>query len=56
LQYGFTQLGSTIIIGNAHAENTGSINVLQKTGMQFIKDAMEDDNPIKIHSAINPVT
>ena len=43
-------------MGKAHAENTGSINVLQKTSMQFIKDAMEDDNPIKIHSTINPVT
>lgn len=53
LDYGFNQLQLREIMGKVHAENAGSINVLQKIGMQFIKDAVEDNCPIKVFSAVN---
>lgn len=54
LDHGFKQLHLKDIYGKAHAENIGSINVLQKIGMQFIKDEVEDNCPIKVFRAINP--
>jgi [ribosomal protein S5]-alanine N-acetyltransferase len=54
LEYGFKTLQLKEVIGRAHIENTASINVLQKIGMQYIKDAVEDNCPVKIFHAINP--
>ncbi|MEO5891988.1 MAG: GNAT family N-acetyltransferase [Ferruginibacter sp.] len=54
LDHGFSKLHLKEVIGRAHAENTGSISVLRKIGMQFLKDDMEDDCPIKVFRAINP--
>ena len=53
LDHGFTQLHLKEIVGKAHAENTGSINVLQKIGMQFINDTIEDGSPVKVFSIHN---
>lgn len=55
LDYGFTQLNQNEITGRAHAENTGSIKVLQKIGMHFVKDTIEDDCPVKVFRALKPV-
>lgn len=54
LEHGFKTLQLTEIIGKAHAENIGSINVLQKIGMRFIKDIVEDNCPVTVYAAINP--
>ena len=54
LDYGFNQLNLNEIIGRAHAENAGSIKVLQKIGMHFVKDTIEDDCPVKVFSAVKP--
>lgn len=38
IEFGFKNYGLTEIIGNAAAENIGSIRVFEKLGMQFIKN------------------
>jgi RimJ/RimL family protein N-acetyltransferase len=53
LDYGFKMLHLKEIIGRAHVENIGSLNVLQKIGMQFIKESIEDNCPVKIFRSIN---
>ena len=54
LEYGFKILHLKEVVGRAHIENTASIKVLQKIGMQFIRDAVEDDCPVKIFREANP--
>ena len=54
LDYGFNQLYLKEIVGKAHAENIGSINVLQKIGMQFIKEVVENNEPVKVFITANP--
>ncbi|MBC7889915.1 MAG: GNAT family N-acetyltransferase [Ferruginibacter sp.] len=54
LDHGFIQLHLKAIMGKAHVDNTGSINVLQKIGMQFIKETVEDHCPLKVFMAANP--
>lgn len=56
LEYGFNELKIPLITGKAHKENTASIHVLEKIGMHFIKEEMEDDCPIKIYTLSNPFT
>ena len=48
MDYGFNQLHLKTIVGRAHVENTGSLKILQKLGMQFIKEEIEDNCPVKI--------
>ena len=55
LDHGFNRLHLSEITGKAHADNTASINVLQKIGMQFINDTMEDNCPIKVFRKTNPI-
>jgi ribosomal-protein-alanine N-acetyltransferase len=54
LQYGFQNLNLKTIIGKAHIDNLASIGVLEKIGMNFIANSIEDACPIKIYSATNP--
>lgn len=51
--YGFNQLNLHEIVGKAHIENIGSINVLQKIGMQYIKEAIENNERVKVFIAVN---
>ncbi len=50
--HGFNQLNLEEIVGKAHVENTGSINVLHKIGMQFIKEVEEDNERVKVFMAV----
>ncbi len=53
LQYGFTTLNLQTIVGRAHIENAASLKILEKTGMQYVKDEMVDNCPVKTFSAQN---
>ena len=54
LEYGFNKLNLELITGKAHIENTASLNVLEKLGMQFIRKEVEDNCPIKIYTKGRP--
>ena len=54
LDYGFNQVHLNTIIGRAHIENMASLKILQKIGMQFIKQEVVDDCPVKVFSISNP--
>ena len=54
LDYGFDQLHLKAITGMAHIENIASLNVLQKIGMQYIKDDVVDNCPVKTFIKTNP--
>ncbi|MEO6550311.1 MAG: GNAT family N-acetyltransferase, partial [Ferruginibacter sp.] len=54
LKYGFNILQLKEIVGKAHRENNASIKVLQKIGMQYVKEMAEDDCPISVFNATNP--
>jgi RimJ/RimL family protein N-acetyltransferase len=49
LKFAHINLHLNIVTGKAHVENIASQNVLEKIGMQFEKDAIEDNCPIKIY-------
>jgi [ribosomal protein S5]-alanine N-acetyltransferase len=53
LDYGFTHLHLKAIVGRAHIQNAGSLKVLQKIGMQYVKDEMVDGCPVKTFIATN---
>jgi RimJ/RimL family protein N-acetyltransferase len=53
LDYGLQTLQLKTITGRAHVDNIASLKVLQKIGMQYVKDEVVDDCPVKtfvIHS------
>jgi [ribosomal protein S5]-alanine N-acetyltransferase len=54
LQYGFTTLNLQTIVGRAHIENAASLKILEKTGMQYVKDDVVDNCPVKTFAAQNP--
>ena len=54
LDYGFNQLHLKTIIGRAHIENAASLKILIKTGMQYVKDEVVDNCPVKTFAAKNP--
>ena len=54
VDYGFNQLHLNTIVGRAHIENTASLKILQKVGMQFIKDEVVDNCPVKTYSLNKP--
>jgi len=54
LQYGFTTLNLQTIVGRAHIENAASLKILEKTGMQYVKDEVVDNCPVKTFAAKNP--
>lgn len=47
IDYGFNHLSIKAIVGRAHIENIASLKVLQKIGMQYIKDEVVDNCPVK---------
>ncbi|MBS1509747.1 MAG: GNAT family N-acetyltransferase [Bacteroidetes bacterium] len=49
IQYGLKELQLTCITGRAHVENTASLNILEKLGMQFIKEEIVDNCPVKTY-------
>jgi len=50
LDHGFNQLHLKTITGCAHIENTASLKILEKIGMQFIKEVIIDNCPVKAYS------
>lgn len=54
LEYAFNTLQLPLIHGKAHVENIASLKVLEKIGMKFIRDEVEDECPIKVYTIANP--
>lgn len=54
LDYAFNVLQLKLITGRAHIENSASIKVLEKIGMQFIKEELADDCPVRTYTKTNP--
>lgn len=48
LKYGFEKLGLEKITGRAMPQNRASIRVMEKCGMQYIKDEFVDGHPAKV--------
>jgi RimJ/RimL family protein N-acetyltransferase len=55
VEYGFKVLHIPVITGHAHIENTASQKVLEKTGLQFIKEEVIDNCPVKTYTITNLV-
>ncbi|HMD01247.1 MAG TPA: GNAT family N-acetyltransferase, partial [Ferruginibacter sp.] len=55
LEYGFKELQLSIIVGKAHVDNIASLNILEKIGMKFINEEVEDGCPIKLYTITNPI-
>jgi len=53
ISYGFTHLGLERIVAQAHVENTGSLNVIKKCGMKFLKEDIVDATPVKVYELVN---
>lgn len=53
LDYGFNTLQLKFIMARAHVQNTASIKVLEKIGMGFIGEEIEDNCPIRAYSKSN---
>lgn len=47
VDYGFNQLHLKTIVGRAHIENAGSLRILENVGLQFIKEEVVDNCPVK---------
>ena len=54
LEHGFKKLNLKLITGRAHIENSASIKVLEKIGMEFIGEGIVDDCPVKTYTKPNP--
>jgi [ribosomal protein S5]-alanine N-acetyltransferase len=54
LDHGFKNLDIPVITGRAHIENTASIRVLEKIGMNYINDGIVDDCPVRTYTLANP--
>jgi RimJ/RimL family protein N-acetyltransferase len=53
IDYGLADLKLKLITGRAHIENFASLKVLEKIGMQFVKEEVVDDCPVKTFVAVN---
>jgi [ribosomal protein S5]-alanine N-acetyltransferase len=51
LRYGQDVLNLETITGRAHVDNIASWTVLEKIGMQYVKDEIVDDCPVKTYIA-----
>ena len=51
LDHGFNELKLNLITGRAHIENFASIKVLEKIGMQFIREEFVDDCKVRTYTA-----
>ncbi len=54
LRYAHTKLNLDIVTGKVHVENIASQKVLEKIGMQYEKEAIEDNCLIKIYRSFLP--
>jgi [ribosomal protein S5]-alanine N-acetyltransferase len=54
IKYGFEKLNLPRIIGRAVPGNAGSLRVLEKCGMQFLREEVVDGHPAKTYELINP--
>jgi [ribosomal protein S5]-alanine N-acetyltransferase len=50
LRYGLDVMDLETITGRAHIKNIASWTILQKIGMQYIKDEIVDDCPVKTYT------
>lgn len=53
LDHAFRNLDLKLITGRAHIENIASIKVLEKIGMDFIGESIEDGCPIRTYTKSN---
>lgn len=53
LEHAFKKLQLKIITARAHVENIASIKVLEKIGMQFSREEIVNECPVKTYTAIN---
>ena len=53
LQYGFNELNLKVIMGKAHINNSASLKVLQKIGMTYKGEEIENESRIKIFTMNN---
>ena len=53
LNYGLQQLQLKKIVAHAHIDNIASQKVLEKIGMQFVGEGVEDGVPLKGYVALN---
>lgn len=54
LEYGFKKLQLHTIVGMAHVDNIASWKILEKIGMQFLKETTDCDGRTKLYSISNP--
>lgn len=54
LEHGFNKLNLKLITATAHIKNLGSIQVLEKIGMNFIGEGIVDDCPVRTYTKANP--
>jgi [ribosomal protein S5]-alanine N-acetyltransferase len=50
LAYGLDILNVETITGRAHIDNSASLAILEKIGMQYVKDETVDDCPVKTYT------
>ena len=50
IHYGLTELDLPLITGRAHIENIASLKILEKIGMQFLKEEVVDNCPVKTYT------
>jgi [ribosomal protein S5]-alanine N-acetyltransferase len=55
LNYGLQQLQLKKIVAHAHIDNIASQKVLEKIGMQYVGESVEDDIPLKNYIAFNSI-
>ena len=53
LNYGLNTLKLKLITGRAQTENIASLKVLEKIGMQLVKEEIVDNCPVKTFVAVN---
>ena len=51
LEYGFDKLNIQTITGRAHVENIASLKILEKIGMEWVKDEVMESCPVKTFTA-----
>jgi [ribosomal protein S5]-alanine N-acetyltransferase len=54
VEYAFKHLHLKTIVGRAHIDNLASLKILEELGMQFIKEEIIDDCPVKTYCMSNP--
>jgi RimJ/RimL family protein N-acetyltransferase len=55
IQHGFKHHNLNRIVGRAVPQNTASLHVLEKCGMQYIGDEVVDNHPAKTYEILNTV-